>query len=336
MIRIFALALVCALLLMPCAALATEAEDPDLGEWSDEWQDEMVLVAQLPSDAVYLGAEEADGGYTQRLSTQDGLAAMVLVRRAGAVAAADLLKELYPDAQNVAEAGQDPVVAYPAARLTFALGQNQDSRAGVLVAFSTDADTFAMGVDVAADAWTGDDDYQTMAEMWFQSMDLFGGLSPDEAVQLWSQSEGDEFFFEEPEGLTLTAQLPDDTETDGAAVMDNGDYTQAYFVDNALAIVTVARRAADATAQDLLDELYPEAENVIQVEQAPIAAYPATRIAFTQGDATIGVKGVLVHIPTDAGAFAFAVDVDARSYDDYQDAIEQWIASIDFIDANEG
>ena len=135
----------------------------------------LVLTADLPKDAVLQDNGEDANGYTERLTTADGLANIVLLRRGGSVSADELMKELYPDAAGVATVDQPPIAAYPAVRETFSLGANEDSRAGVLVAFSTDAFTFAFAADAALDSYEGEEGYKGIFDTWIASLDLIDG-----------------------------------------------------------------------------------------------------------------------------------------------------------------
>lgn len=317
MIRKILVLALCAMLVLPAAASA-ESSGGDEGP---------VLVAQLPEDVSYLGTDESDGGYTEHLATADGMASIAMARRAGQLGAADVLKALYPDALDVAQAEQSPIASYPATRLTFRTGENEDAREGVLVCFSTDTDTFFMAVDAAADAWEGETGYKALADAWFETLDVFDGLASDDAAQ-WADQDG-----AAPIGLMLTAALPDDAKTDGPELLDDGGYIQMYFIDDSLAVVTVMRAAEDMTAEELLDRLYPEAADIQPGDQAPVASYPAERLTFAAGEGEDATKGVLVAVHTDAGAFAFVAEIDADSFGDYAAKVEEWIASIDFADS---
>lgn len=157
-----AIALFAALLMLaPILALAEEApliEGP-------------VLVSQVPADVLFVeNSVTEDGGYTERLETLDGYANIVFLRLAGQFAAEELLLELYPGAMDVTEVDQPPIAGYPAVRRMFTTGENEDTRFGSLVVFSTDAYTFAFAVDVWADAYEA---YGELVEWWIDALDLF-------------------------------------------------------------------------------------------------------------------------------------------------------------------
>lgn len=269
-----------------------------------------VLVSQLPLDAT-LEEDVAteDGGYTEKLLTSDTYANIVLARRTGAVAADAFLAELYPDAADVAEAGQDPIAAYPAVRYTFTLGANEDTRFGTFVAFSTDTDTFAFAVDVWADA---SEDYADLIEWWIEALDVF-----DDSDSAAAQT-----------GLVLTADLPADKELIGVGATQNGDYTQRYLVYGT-AVVTLLRRAEAVSAQDLLLSLYPDAQVAFEEEAASVGSYPATRLNFTTGENEDARFGSLVLISTDTAVFAFVAEAPYDQWDgDYSETVQIWIDSL--------
>ncbi len=272
-----------------------------------------VLVSQLPLDATLIeNSETEDGGYTERLMTADSFAQIVLLRRTGAVAADALLSELYPEATDVAEAEQAPIAAYPALRYTFALGANEDARLGTIVVFSTDTDTFAFAVDVWADASEG---YADLIEWWIESLDVFDDSAAFVAT-----------------GLVLTAELPEDMEQIGLGATQNGDYTVRYLVYGA-AEVTMLRRAEAVSAQDLLLELYPDAQVAFEEDAAPVASYPATRLNFTDGENEDACFGSLVLIPTDEATFAFVATAPFDQWDgDYGETVQIWIDSLDIVE----
>jgi len=153
---------------LPVPALAAGAAPRVIG---------LVLIGDLPKDAALVGLDEGADGYTERLLTSDGLAAITLTRRAGGATLKALLSELYPDAAGIEEAEQPPIASYPARRVNFTLGENEDARAGALVAFSTDTDTFAFAADAQLDAYEGDEDYKGMFDSWIGSLDLFDGAA---------------------------------------------------------------------------------------------------------------------------------------------------------------
>ena len=91
------------------------------------------------------------------------------MRRIGEWTAQTVLGDLYPDASGVAEVEQTPLANFPTTRLTFSLGENEDSRAGVLVVISTNGGTFAMAVTVRLDDVQ---DYSDTIEEWISSLNL--------------------------------------------------------------------------------------------------------------------------------------------------------------------
>lgn len=294
-----ALALVISLVLvLPALALAEETPTV-VGP---------VLVSQLPLDATLVeNAATEDGGYTERLLTSDTYANIVLLRRTGAVAADAILAELYPEATDVTEVEQAPIAAYPAVRSSFTTGANEDTRFGTLVVFSTDTDTFAFAADVWADAF---EDYADLIEWWIEALDLF-----DDSAYA-------------PTGLVLTADLPEDMEQTGLGATENGDYIVRYLVYGT-AEVTMLRRAEAVSAQDLLAELYPDAQVAFEEEAAPVSSYPATRLNFTDGENEDACFGSLVLISTDAATFAFVAVAPLDQWDgDYSETVQIWIDSL--------
>jgi len=276
-----------------------------------------VLVADLPKDAVYVGTEETEDGYTERLTTADGLASIIMLKRAGEHTADEVLQELYPEAVGAVAVEQAPIAAYPAVRMVFSLGSNEDTRAGVLVAFSTDTDTFALAVDVAADAYELNEDYRAMIEWWIESLDVFDGSAPT---------------YTQPAGQVLTAALPDAAATEGAVVDEDGAYTQQYIVDEGIVSVILARRIGEWTAQTVLGDLFPDASGVTEVEQASLANFPASRLTFSLGENEDSRAGTLVVISTNGGTFALAVTVRLDDAQDYSDVVEEWISSLNLIE----
>jgi hypothetical protein len=278
-----------------------------------------VLTADLPKDAVLVGNDEDENGYTERLATSDGLANIILLRRDGSATADDILKELYPDAADVQTDNQALVGSYPAVRETFSLGANEDARVGVIVVFSTDTDTFAFAADAALDAYEGDEDYKGSFDIWIESLDVFDDIADVAgAVQ--------------PTGLTLSCALPEDAQPYDGKILENGDYTQPYLVGDGMAAVILARRDAATDAEAFLKDLYPEATDAKAISQQPVASYPAERLTFTNGENEDTRQGVLVAFSTDSGSFAFVAEISADSYDDYKDTVEAWISSLDLID----
>jgi hypothetical protein len=273
-----------------------------------------VLISQLPLDATLVeNTVTEDGGYTERLLTSDTYADIALMRRTGAVAADALLAELYPEAADVAEIEQAPIAAYPAVRYSFTTGANEDTRFGTLVVFSTDTDTFAFAVDVWADA---SEDYADLIEWWIESLDLFD--DSDSAAA--------------PTGLVLTADIPEDAEIIGVGMTENGDYTQRYLVSGT-AEVTMLRRAEALSAQDLLMELYPDAQVAFEEEAAPVASYPTARLNFTDGENEDARFGSLILISTDTATFAFIATAPLDQWDgDYSETVQIWIDSLGIVE----
>ena len=133
-------------------------------------------------------------------------------------------------------------------------------------------------------------------------------------------------------GLKLTCTLPENAQPDGGAVLENGDYTQPYLIDDGMAVVTLARRAEETGAQAFVDELYPEAKEVKAIEQQPVGSYPAERLTFTTGENEDTRQCVLVAFSTDSGSFAFVAETPADAFEDYRQTIETWTASLDLVD----
>lgn len=273
----------------------------------------LVLTAELPADAVLEGTDVVDGGYTQRLTTADGMVAIRMLRRTGGLSLRELMAQELPDVTSFLEGDAALVGSYPAARADFTYGENEDARIGVIVALSTDTDSFAFIADAALDAYNGDDGYRGKIEAWVASLDV-----RDEKVLT---------------GLRLTAALPEDAQEIAVDVQENGDYTQQYAVDSGKAIVVMARRLAAPTAAEMLGEMCPAAEKIKQAKQKTIGSYPAERLTFTDGKGKDARSGLLVALYTDSGSFAFVVRVKSDAYNKkYKKTVEAWITSLDFID----
>lgn len=135
-----------------------------------------------------------------------------------------------------------------------------------------------------------------------------------------------------PAGLFFAATLPESAQPDGGETLDDGSYTQPYLIDDGMAVVVMAYRAADVSTEALLGELYPGAWEVAEAEQAPVAFYPARRLTFLTGENEDTRQCALVTFLTDSGTFAFAVEISADFYEEYQDAAEAWIASMKLLD----
>ncbi len=130
----------------------------------------LFFAATLPESAQPDGGETLeDGSYTQPYLIDDGMAVAVMACRAGDVTAEAFLGELYPESREVAEADQAPVAAYPARRLTFLTGENEDTRQCVLVTFATDSGSFAFTAEVPVDSYEA---YQEAVEAWISSLNL--------------------------------------------------------------------------------------------------------------------------------------------------------------------
>jgi hypothetical protein len=135
-----------------------------------------------------------------------------------------------------------------------------------------------------------------------------------------------------PAGLFFAATLPESAQPDGGEALDDGSYTQPYLIDGGMAVVVMAYRAADVTAEALLKELYPGAREVAEAEQAPVAAHPARRLTFLTGENEDARQCTLVAFPSDSGTFAFSVEIPVDFYGEYQEAAESWIASLKLLD----
>lgn len=295
MIRRGFMLLLSLVLTLPVFALAEELDGP-------------VLVSQLPLDALLVGNDATDGGYTERLETADGMANIVLLRRAGAVSADVILAELYPEAVEPTEVIQEPIAAYPAVRYSFTLGANEDTRLGTLVAFTTDTDTFAFSVDVWADA----EGYDELIEWWIESLDLFDDASAAD--------------------LSFTADLPEDVQQMGVGATENGDYTSYYLVNDVVA-VTMLRRAEAPDAEELLMAFYPDALIDLAEEAAPVGSYAATRLDFTSGENEDARVGSLIFIQTESATFAFIADVPIDQWEgENRKTVQTMIDSLNLIE----
>ncbi len=133
-------------------------------------------------------------------------------------------------------------------------------------------------------------------------------------------------------GPVLVSQLPLDAALIENSASDDGGYTERLLTSDTYANIVLARRTGAVAADALLAEFYPDATDVTEAEQAPIAAYPAVRYTFTQGANEDTRFGTFVAFSTDTDTFVFAVDVWADAFDDYADMIEWWIEALDVFD----
>jgi hypothetical protein len=273
-----------------------------------------LLTADLPRDVALEYADKDERGYYELLDTADGMARIVMLRRAGSVALNDLLAEAYPEAKDIRKAEQAPVASYPAARATFEMGANEDSRKGVIVAFSTDTDSFGFIVQSPLDFF---EEQSPQFEVWIDSLDVFDGADPASGGF---------------DGLLLACGVPEDAQTDGAVVAENGDYTQRYNLDAGLVSFAVARRKANLNARALLAELYPEARDVESAAQKPVAGCQAQRVTFSLGKNEDSRQGVMVWFSAGGVTFAYAADIRLDDFEDYQGTLESWITALDLVD----
>ena len=133
-------------------------------------------------------------------------------------------------------------------------------------------------------------------------------------------------------GPVLVSQLPLDATLVEDVATEDGGYTERLLTSDTYANIVLARRTGAVAADALLAELYPEAADIAEAEQAPIAAYPAVRYTFTLGANEDTRLGTFVTFSTDTDTFAFAVDVWADASQDYADLIEWWIEALDVFD----
>jgi len=101
MIRRISTMLLIAALLIPITTPAVAAQQLS--------SKDVVLVADLPKDVVYIGTDETEDGYTEHLATADGLATITMLKRAGGRTADAVLQELYPEAVDAKAVEQDPI-----------------------------------------------------------------------------------------------------------------------------------------------------------------------------------------------------------------------------------
>jgi hypothetical protein len=136
-------------------------------------------------------------------------------------------------------------------------------------------------------------------------------------------------------GPVLVSQLPLDATLAQNVATEDGGYIERLMTSDGLVSIALIRKTGAVDPDAILLELYPEAADVAEVEQAPIAAYPAVRHTFALGANEDARLGTLVTFSTDTDTFAFAVDVWADASEDYADLIEWWIESLDLFDGSE-
>lgn len=179
----------------------------------------LVLVGDLPKDAVLTeNTTDADGGYREVLTTEDGYASLTMMRqkadegREEAIQTLDFLSGHYPGMHSAEMVAVEPVAAYPTDRVRFIMGENEDQRVVDAVVIYTDAYIFAFSADIDADAYYGfaegyeEGDWPQSVDLWVESLDLFDAESSAAAP----------FGAEDVQAFT---------ETGGATL---GDYVSAY------------------------------------------------------------------------------------------------------------
>jgi hypothetical protein len=132
----------------------------------------LTLMADLPEDAYPLGTDFYENGdYNELFLLPEYNVLLTLSRRAGDVDLPTVLDSLYPLARDVIFVDQDPVLAYPATRILFNSGENEDTRTCALIVFATDTYTFALAVDAPIDIII-DEEIEWFADSLIDTADL--------------------------------------------------------------------------------------------------------------------------------------------------------------------
>ena len=148
----------------------------------------LVLVGDLPKDAE-LADEKSDdeGNYYQELATSDGAFIIATFRQKVnddypmEMPLPDFLQkalalEEVPEMEAVPV---EPVAAYPADRVRFQLGENEDTSIEDVVVIRTDEYYFIFLAHTSADIYYGytdgfeEDDAAQIIDAWVESLDLF-------------------------------------------------------------------------------------------------------------------------------------------------------------------
>ena len=135
---------------------------------------QIVLVGSFGQDAEMLSyGEMEDGAYSQALLVDGG----VLITTGRDVLAPGVndtldaaIASAYPDAYDILIMDMDPVAGYPAERIRFYQGDNEDTHIVDYVYVPTDAWVFYAEISVPME-WR--DDYEDLVDAWVASIDLF-------------------------------------------------------------------------------------------------------------------------------------------------------------------
>ncbi len=142
--------------------------------WTLPANAQVVLTGNFGSDAELLSyGEGEDGGYSEALLIDAGV--LITTGRepieAGRNDTLDaMLDSAFSDAYDIFVVEMYPVAGYPAERVRFSLGGNEDTRIVDLIYIPTDVWIFYAEISVPAD-WQAD--YADLVETWVESIDLF-------------------------------------------------------------------------------------------------------------------------------------------------------------------
>ena len=147
-------------------------------------QAQVVLMGSFGQGAEMLSyGEEGDGAYTQTLLIDGGV--LVTTGRAliepGVNDSLDaVIAAAYPDAYDILVVDMPPVAGYPAERVHFDQGNNEDTHVVDYVYIPTDDWVFYAEIRIPVD-WEGE--YTDLVETWVASIELFDDGLPDEGEQ---------------------------------------------------------------------------------------------------------------------------------------------------------
>jgi hypothetical protein len=161
----------------------------------------LVLVGDLPLKAeLVTNTADEQGNYMQELMAYEGAVSLVTLRQKIdeghpiEMTIEGFLSEYFFDIRDAELLETDPVAAYPAERIRFVTGAEEDTAVIDAVIIRTDEFFFAFWADIQIDIYYGyrdafaEGEVPELIDMWIESLDLFDSGEPlaDDEPPYWN------------------------------------------------------------------------------------------------------------------------------------------------------
>ena len=312
----------------------TPAENPGL----------ILAVPVLTKNVITVGIDNREDGTYREELLFDTLVNIVIERVKRAEANEQAIAKQIDSLNGIAAKGiviakDDAVsakVTYPAWRITYETGENEDTRSNLDIYIQTDDWDFRFHTAVHVDSV----DFKYAIAEWIEAIELTQDVSSSATASAETQPPAPETTPAGSLGLFMAVPvLTRNVVTVGIENREDGTYREELLFDTVVGIVIERVKRAEANEQAIarqIDSLNGTAAKDITIAKDDAVSakvtYPAWRITYETGENEDTRSNLDIYIQTDDWDFRFHITAPADNIDDYKYAIPEWIEAVELFD----